>query len=251
MDIVLTTAELLELIAQHRQEFDAIALDPTAKVGWQFDELLKAGGPLQEGDSLEQVFARLRVFSLDSHPLYTNSTTSATSNNYLNQVLMRLFKDRAGLEVAESSITETLRKNKKGFGVVSRDQEVEYLDEASGQKFVGARVYGFKNIQNLIRQLKTASKTPYEYIELMACPGGCFNGGGQLRKKDASLDGLREEYERLSQKHLTCRYFYQNLTAAGLARAIFEGSTPLATRQSIEYNIQPLQASDNPVQMKW
>lgn len=85
----------------------------------------------------------------------------------------------------------------------------------------------------------------------MACPGGCFNGGGQVRKKDASMEELREEYECLSQKFLTPRYFYDNQQAAELARAICEGKSPLATRQSIEYNIQPLQASDNPVQMKW
>ncbi len=85
----------------------------------------------------------------------------------------------------------------------------------------------------------------------MACPGGCFNGGGQLRKKEESLDALRDEYESLSQKFLTLRYFYENQAAASLAQAIHEGVSPLATRQSIEYNIQPLQASDNPVQMKW
>lgn len=85
----------------------------------------------------------------------------------------------------------------------------------------------------------------------MACPGGCFNGGGQLRKKDSNLEAVREEYESLSQKFLTCRYFYANKSAADLARAILDGTTPLATRESIEYNIQPLQASDNPVQMKW
>jgi hypothetical protein len=117
MDIVLTTMELLELINQHKQEFDAILVDETATVGWQFDELLKSGTLQQGGVSLEQILGRLRVFTVHSHPLYTNSTTSATSNNYLNQVLIRLFKDRAGVEVAESSITETLRKNKKGFGV--------------------------------------------------------------------------------------------------------------------------------------
>lgn len=117
MDIVLTTMELLELIMQHRQEFEAILVDESAKVGWQFEEVLKAA-PWQQGTlTADQILSQLRVFAVDSHPLYTNSTTSATSNNYLNQVLIRLFKDRAGLEVAEKSITETLRKNKKGFGV--------------------------------------------------------------------------------------------------------------------------------------
>jgi hypothetical protein len=118
MDIVLTTTELLELVTDHKQEFEAITIDESVKVGWQFDELLKTG-LLQEDISVEKILGRLRIFSAATHPLYTNSTTSATSNNYLNQVLIKLFRDRAGVDVSEASITETLRKNKKGFGVVS------------------------------------------------------------------------------------------------------------------------------------
>lgn len=37
---------------------------------------------------------------------------------------------------------------------------------------------GFQNIQNIVRQLKMG-KCDYAYIELMACPTGCLNGGGQ------------------------------------------------------------------------
>ncbi|KAF7619005.1 hypothetical protein AFLA_000648 [Aspergillus flavus NRRL3357] len=79
-----------------------------------------------------------------------------------------------------------------------------------------ARYYGFRNIQNLVRKLKPArvsrlpgarvpaasaggnrrqpisrnsasagSGTDYAYVEVMACPGGCTNGGGQIRIEDA------------------------------------------------------------------
>ena len=66
-----------------------------------------------------------------------------------------------------------------------------------------ARYYGFRNIQNLVRRLKPTkiSKMPgarvggsrkpngaavetvkdYAYVEVMACPGGCTNGGGQVK----------------------------------------------------------------------
>ena len=43
-----------------------------------------------------------------------------------------------------------------------------------------ATVYGFKSIQGLLRKLKTKT-CDYDYVEVMACPGGCLNGGGQLR----------------------------------------------------------------------
>ena len=39
---------------------------------------------------------------------------------------------------------------------------------------------GFRNIQNLVQKLKRR-RCPYDYVEVMACPGGCVNGGAQCR----------------------------------------------------------------------
>jgi iron only hydrogenase large subunit-like protein len=43
--------------------------------------------------------------------------------------------------------------------------------------------YGFQHIQNIVRGLKrpTPSTPVYHFIEVMACPEGCLNGGGQIR----------------------------------------------------------------------
>lgn len=84
---------------------------------------------------------------------------------------------------------------------------VEYVVSVAGEPvFKAARYYGFRNIQNLVRRLKPArpSKMPggkpfgsarrpvgksasleYSYVEVMACPGGCTNGGGQIKVDDA------------------------------------------------------------------
>ena len=67
--------------------------------------------------------------------------------------------------------------------------------------FKAARYYGFRNIQNLVRKLKptrqsrlpgaavrmkakTSTGIDLAYVEVMACPGGCTNGGGQMRLDD-------------------------------------------------------------------
>jgi iron only hydrogenase large subunit-like protein len=42
-----------------------------------------------------------------------------------------------------------------------------------------AQAYGFRNIQTLLRKVKPGL-SPYDYVEVMACPSGCINGGGQL-----------------------------------------------------------------------
>ncbi|EXJ59105.1 ferredoxin hydrogenase [Cladophialophora yegresii CBS 114405] len=82
---------------------------------------------------------------------------------------------------------------------------VEYaLLSSSGVSLMKcARYYGFRNIQNLVRKLKparqsklpgaarrmtqaagTGSASEYAYVEVMACPGGCTNGGGQIKIDD-------------------------------------------------------------------
>ncbi|KXX76699.1 Cytosolic Fe-S cluster assembly factor NAR1 [Madurella mycetomatis] len=84
---------------------------------------------------------------------------------------------------------------------------VEYavIDPSGEAVFKAARYYGFRNIQNLVRKLKPAkpSRMPggkpfgsarkptgksagldHAYVEVMACPGGCTNGGGQIKVDD-------------------------------------------------------------------
>lgn len=50
-----------------------------------------------------------------------------------------------------------------------------------------ASAYGFRNIQTLIHKIKKGI-CPYDYVEVMACPSGCINGGGQ--PKPTALDSI-------------------------------------------------------------
>ncbi|KMY91500.1 probable cytosolic Fe-S cluster assembly factor GD17698 isoform X2 [Drosophila simulans] len=40
---------------------------------------------------------------------------------------------------------------------------------------------GFRNIQNLVQKLKREKLSNYHFVEVMACPSGCINGGAQIR----------------------------------------------------------------------
>ncbi|KAH6619243.1 iron hydrogenase [Chaetomium sp. MPI-SDFR-AT-0129] len=116
-----------------------------------------------------------------------------TSGGYLHYVLQDVRSRHPG-----SQIRTTRGRNA---------DVVEYaVISASGETvFKAARYYGFRNIQNLVRKLKPAkqSRMPgarpvggarrpvgktagleYAYVEVMACPGGCTNGGGQIKVDD-------------------------------------------------------------------
>ena len=97
--------------------------------------------------------------------------------------------------------------------------------------FKAARYYGFRNIQNLVRKLKpsrtrrlpgaatrpasggndksmatskqakTGAINEYAYVEVMACPGGCTNGGGQIKIDDIGIGATGQQADgRMSQK---------------------------------------------------
>ncbi|MDR1418647.1 MAG: [FeFe] hydrogenase, group A [Endomicrobium sp.] len=47
-----------------------------------------------------------------------------------------------------------------------------------GRELKIAIVYGLKNARQILRELKT-QKRKYDFVEVMACPGGCIGGAGQ------------------------------------------------------------------------
>ncbi|KAJ5871572.1 uncharacterized protein N7529_003925 [Penicillium soppii] len=128
------------------------------------------------------------------------SLAAGTSGGYLHHVLMTFQARNPGSEL-----------------VINRGRNVDVVDYIlmSQEKqpiLKAARYYGFRNIQNLVRKLKPArvsrlpgakpttsrrqpmsrnaastgsSGSDYAYVEVMACPGGCTNGGGQIRVEDA------------------------------------------------------------------
>lgn len=65
-----------------------------------------------------------------------------------------------------------------------------------------AAAYGFRNIQNLVQKLKRG-KSPYHFVEVMACPSGCLNGGGQIRPGDGETS--KELLSRLDELYTSLR----------------------------------------------
>ena len=60
--------------------------------------------------------------------------------------------------------------------------------------------YGLRNIQNIVRMIKS-KKIKYDYVEMMACPGGCINGAGQIRvekNRDDIFKDIKNGFEKLS-----------------------------------------------------
>jgi len=113
----------------------------------------------------------------------------------LEYVYRNVAKELLGLEISISDALEF----KQGRNADVREFTLP-ADPARGvpRPIRFAAVYGFRNIQNLIRKIK-AKRCVYDYVEVMACPSGCNNGGGQ-GKPPPGVDP-REVLEKVEAKY--------------------------------------------------
>ena len=87
-------------------------------------------------------------------------------------------------------------------------REVTY--EVAGIPVRCAVVSGLGNARKLIEKLKEG-KVHYDFVEVMACPGGCVGGGGQpISVEDEELYGVRGERLYELDRENTLRFSHEN-----------------------------------------
>ncbi|KAE9376765.1 cytosolic Fe-S cluster assembly factor NAR1 [Stipitochalara longipes BDJ] len=175
VDCVITSKELLMLADSRRVDFAKLPTTP-----------LSTRTPFPD--------AKLDSFLFPPPRRRKNNTpASGTSGGNLYYILQYFASQHQG-----ATIQTTRGRNADVL-------EYTVTSEAGESLFKAARYYGFRNIQNLVRRLKPvkASRMPggksvggarrpggkqsgpdFAYVEVMACPGGCTNGGGQIKVDD-------------------------------------------------------------------
>lgn len=152
VDCVLTTGELIDVMSQY--SFDL----PSSKET-----------PLDDAFQLPGVDKPFGV------------AVGSGSDGYAEYVLTRAARELLDIDVGPGDIC--FEKSSK-----SGDVRIATVRSADGSKQLRfATAYGFRSLQSILRKIRNGD-CPYEYIELMACPGGCNNGGGQLPPPELKED---------------------------------------------------------------
>ncbi|MFA5334583.1 MAG: NADH-dependent [FeFe] hydrogenase, group A6 [Candidatus Omnitrophota bacterium] len=92
------------------------------------------------------------------------------------------------------------------------DKVKEAEVDIGGKKIRVAVAHGMANVEyvlNKVREAKKAGKeTPYHFIEVMACPGGCIGGGGQPYMVTDEVRMMRAKvlYEDDKAKQVRCSH---------------------------------------------
>lgn len=113
------------------------------------------------------------TFDLSSTTKLINHRGSS-AGGYLEYTLIYAAKMLFNCDVDEINFSVLRNKDMKEVNLVNNGVEV--------LKF--AQAYGFRNIQNVIQKMKRG-KSPYHFVEIMACPSACVNGGGQIRPSES------------------------------------------------------------------
>ena len=191
------------------------------------EELRAAAAPSQLPDSATEVLDSYELcrallsdrpwvpFPLSRLTLRRPHLHHGSSNGYLDFLLRNCFGPEAAI-----SATPRRNRNFMEVRVVEGDRETLF-----------ALVYGFKNIQNLVRDVRQR-KCKYAYVEVMACPGGCAGGGGQVPGQSA--ESVLEKMNELASIEDD-----QRLLVEELARR--SGCVP---ESSHHYAIAPIPKSD-------
>lgn len=109
---------------------------------------------------------------------------------------------------------------------------------------------GFRNIQNLVQKLKR-SKSPYHYVEVMACPSGCLNGGAQVRpvagesSKElvTNLESMYSELKLASPQ--------QNKLAGALYSEWLDGKHSDKAHATLHTTYHAIEKTDIALNIKW
>lgn len=192
VDCVLTTGEVAEMLAEAAGHGDAngdpakvragaaalASVAPAPLDGW----LACAGGSRDDRGNAGWLWGS------------SVAGGGGGSGGYLDVVFRHAARELFGVEVTGPLEYKIPRARNPDLREVTLE-----VDGRVALRFAAA--YGFRNIQNVVRKLKTPGAVAgsgsasgpggYDFVEIMACPGGCLNGGGQLPPPPAYEPGFR------------------------------------------------------------
>lgn len=115
-----------------------------------------------------------------------------TTGGVMEAALRTVYVLITGKELQENSLhfqsimgLESIKK-----GVIVFEDTLPEFEALKGQRIYFAAASGLNSARTLLEEIKKG-ESPYTFIEIMACPGGCISGGGQPRMTDRHVREMR------------------------------------------------------------
>lgn len=217
VDTVLTSMEILDYFTE--QQIDFIAMEESMPT------------------ELETKFSGL---SQDGEVILGATSGQNGSGGYLEHIFRYAAKELFNVDVVGD--LEYVQGRNQDFRQVSLQHHGETV-------LCFAQAYGFRNIQGVLTKMKR-SKCPYHFVEIMACPSGCLNGGGQIKaEKENLVPAVQSVYSdrkiRLPGENLLCKKVYDSNAVGGV------GSEQAKQLFHTRYHAVPKMEVSNPLGIIW
>jgi len=152
--------------------------------------------------------------------LRSSASLLAEAAGGITESVMRLIAVRAGEKEADRQAVKKLR-NSGTF----RDVTVT----AAGVTYAVAVVDGLKGLEKLEKMIEGGAN--YDLVEVMACPGGCVNGGGMVPAGSKEAVRLRSKFIWQTDDQEAVRGPEQSASVEALYGKVFEQCTELTDKQ--------------------
>mmetsp|Transcript_131564 Transcript_131564/g.262531 ORF Transcript_131564/g.262531 Transcript_131564/m.262531 type:complete len:606 (-) Transcript_131564:8-1825(-) len=188
VDTVLTAAELLDIVRGA-----AGGAVPEVSAGTAPADVLEAVSPVALNGEILTDLLLGDLCAGRTQPLLCAVGQNAGNGGFIEHIFKEAATELFGVQLNSQSLEFRT--------VLNQDmKEVQLLDSGSTQrvllKFTAA--HGFRNIQNIVRRITKPSTDPNRdcghFVEIMACPGGCLNGGGQVSVPKAARGQQRRTH---------------------------------------------------------
>ncbi|MFH1456614.1 MAG: [FeFe] hydrogenase, group A [Patescibacteria group bacterium] len=121
----------------------------------------------------------------------------------------------------------SLQKNRINFKQVRGMKGIkEAIVKVGGQKLKVAVVNGLGNARQVLDNLKSG-KVKYDYVEVMACPGGCIGGGGQPVPTNSVIRKKRATALYAIDENLPIKTAHDNTSVQEIYKKYFKGDEEL------------------------
>ncbi|KHN42277.1 Cytosolic Fe-S cluster assembly factor NARFL [Glycine soja] len=162
VDSVLTTGEVLELIQSKEVDFKSLEETPLDKILTNINEEGYLYGVHGSSGGYAETIFRYAAKTLFGRQI----DDPLTFRNIRNSDFQEVTLEASSFELYNIII------------MLVKKVVIRKVEGKTVLKF--ALCYGFRNLQNIVRKLKNG-KCDYHFLEIMACPSGCLNGGGQIK----------------------------------------------------------------------
>ncbi|XP_064647003.1 cytosolic Fe-S cluster assembly factor narfl-like [Lineus longissimus] len=203
----------------------------------EVDTMLEKEG-VSLGDIVDDNHSFDSFFGGTEHGLQTHD--GGGSGGYLEFIIKYAAQELYGLQLEQLQY-KTLR---------NQDFKEVTLEVDGVEKLKFALAYGFRNIQNIVQKIKRG-KCQYHFVEVMACPSGCLNGGGQIRpdgdeKAKELLQRLEDLYKTPEKEDPLRNQLVERLYAEWLGHPESDKA-----KQMLHTQYHEVEKMTNALTMKW